>query len=371
MVINMSGRTNVAAVSRAIDRHRRSVVVFVLVVSAVAPIAAVRSPGYRPIIYGALGGLFLSTFIVALVIANVLNRRRPRTLDLAPDAPAFETPRLGSGVLMGLTLVPLAGLGSAVGWTELAAGRHRTGWVLGLVVALAAAGFSAWTAWRGVGVRLTRDGLAADGVAGSVFVPWEAFDPDDPAGRVRTVFELPEAPRQPPAVARLPDFARLVDTPVPTLTPRPVPPARDPEDFKLHLRFIRPELVRRRGWTSEPAQIAYEGVDDDFLAGVIRHYAAHPGSRSAIGTAGELQRLRAVAPPPADLTERPVIEPGTTRTGIVLRILIIAGALVISTIEPLPGWLQLAARVFAAGTAFDLSTRLHLLTWLRHLRHRT
>lgn len=342
----------------------------IVAVAVVSAAGAVSGPAHPRLAYPALAGAFGLTFAVSLVIANVLNRRRPHTLDLVPDG--FATPRLGSGPLMLSSLMPVLGVAAAVGSGEITAGRDRWPWILGL---LAGAGLLAGylrLAWVGHGVRLTRDGLTADGPTGSIRVPWAALDA---AARIVPA-QPPVSPPQPPPPAKLPAFARLIGEPDRSPPPPPSPPrpavVGRPEEFALRLSYGRPDLVQRRGWTGDVRRISFEGTADDFLLGVIRHYLAHPEARPAIGTAPELARLRAAlpAPPPPDPADRPVLEPGVTRTGVALRIVVIVAGFAVSGTDQVPGWLRWTAHAVALLTAWNLAAGLHPLVWLRRVTRR-
>ncbi|MEU5946902.1 hypothetical protein ABZ793_15235 [Micromonospora sp. NPDC047465] len=109
--------------------------------------------------------------------------------------------------------------------------------------------------WRQVPeVALTPAGITAGDPLRHTFVPWEALDPAAPVG----------SPRQS-------GFLRL--------------PVRSPE------------LVRHRGMVPRRRAIVETGeldVAPELLVGAVRHYAAHPEHRAAIGTPEEHARLRRV-----------------------------------------------------------------------------
>ncbi len=104
---------------------------------------------------------------------------------------------------------------------------------------LVAVGGLVVAAWRGTGVDLRPDGLVNREPPGTLSVPWEAIDPGLP---------LP--------------FARV---------------------DRLGLRYVRPELVRRRGLAFRHS-VACDSVDSGFLGRAIRYYLDNPGARAAIGT---------------------------------------------------------------------------------------
>ncbi|WP_143049906.1 PH domain-containing protein [Asanoa ishikariensis] len=68
------------------------------------------------------------------------------------------------------------------------------------------------------------------------------------------------------------------------------PPRPDPGDRFLHLAVERGLGARRRGLALIP--LPWLDIHPWFLADAIRHYAAHPEHRAAIGTPEEHERLR-------------------------------------------------------------------------------
>jgi hypothetical protein len=119
-------------------------------------------------------------------------------------------------------------------------------------------------------------------------------------------------------------------------------------------RLLR-RLVQRRGWTTEPQQIAFEGIDVTFVTHTIRHYMSHPERRAAIGTPWELDRLQGAltaetAAATADMApDRSVFEPGTSRTGVIVALLTITGGAVLSSTAVVPGWMQLCGDAAAVA----------------------
>ncbi|MEU4215411.1 hypothetical protein [Actinoplanes sp. NPDC026623] len=172
-------------------------------------------------------------------------------------------------------------------------------------------------------VGFTPSGLTLTRPASTVVVPWDAVDPDTP-----TVHE------------ESPSSSRLV--------------------------VARPRLVERRGLTGASNAVIAEGVPIDFLLGAIRVYVSDPGRRAAIGTRAELDRLTAElpAPAPVPLAERPVREPGVTTAGVVIRVLLVAGAMVAETATD-NWWLEVAGRTVSAALLMSLAGAVHPITWIR------
>lgn len=285
--------------------HRRTLLIRGSAASALVGAAAVLVPAARPAAYVLLCSVFLLSFVMSLVIANVLNRRRPRALDLLDGA--FDTPRLGVGPLMALSVAPAAVMFVVVGGLEIAAGRDQVTAALIIGSVLGFWGYATRAAWVGAGARLTPAAIVVDGLFSSVVVPWEALDPESP-----------------------------------------VRPGETP--FQLRLVFARPDPMLG----GDSRKIDFEGVDTDFLAGAIAHYAAEPGHRAAIGTAAELERLRAAVPAPAavDPATETVLKPGTSRTGIVIRLLLVFGGIALASADGVPGFVgNLVAAMAAASLA--------------------
>ena len=172
-------------------------------------------------------------------------------------------------------------------------------------------------------VDFTPHGLTLTRMAGTVAVPWGALDPGAPT----VPGEAPSAPK---------------------------------------VVIARPEGVVRHGITGDSNAVVAEGVPMDFVLGVIGVYTADPERRAAIGTAAELDRLRAELPAPASvpLAERPVREPGVTTTGVVIRILLIAGAFA-ARIATDNWWLGLAAQFISGILLINLAAQVHPITWVR------
>jgi hypothetical protein len=290
--------------------------------------AAVLEPMARPVIYGVLGGAFVLILIAALVIMNVLNRRRPRTFevqagdvwvsdlwagdvwagDVHAGERAFATPRLGAGVLIGLCIAPLGALGATVCGLEIAAGRHLVEAWLGLAGALVFYSAATWAAWNPTGVRLTPDAIIADRTGGTVVFPWAAIDPASPV---------------------VSGYA-----------------------FPLRLVLAKPEMVTRSGLVTGFNKIAFDAVDPVFVAEVITHYAAEPERRAAIGTAAELDRLRA-AFPPMDLETQAALTPRITLAGVIVRLLLVAAAIALLGLDHF--WLESLGQLMIYIVIFSLT----------------
>ena len=281
----------------------------------------IGSEAYRDVVGLSLFGGVVLAFAGSLVVLNVVGRRAPRTLDLSRDG--FTTPRHGGGLLMMASMLPMIGIGIAAAGIEATSGRHvilgSAGAVVGLVLV---AGLAALL--RTVpAVDFTRSGLTLTRLASTIVVPWDALDPDTP-----TVHEEP------------PSSSKLV--------------------------IARSHLVERRGITGDSNAVIAEGVPIDFLLGAIRTYATNPRRRTAIGTPAELDRLRAElpAPPPVPLAERPVREHGVTTAGLVIRMLLIAGAFTVE-ISTDNWWLELAARTISGALLINLASKVHPIMWIR------
>ena len=230
---------------RAAARHRRPVLVAELVVACFV-LVLLDSPTASP---------------VALVIAAVTfglglsatNRYRPALLIAKPARSAFDTPVNPAQFLIVTAFVAFNTHSMTAVWRDSGFFRVTDSVLDLLLLALLAALFTA--AWRDLGVRLRPDGLLDRQVLGSLFVPWEAFEPGSP----------------------------------------PVPGSRNAE---LVFAYRRPELVRRRGIIIFSRRaIRVQNTDRAFLAAIIDHYVRHPDLRAAIGTEAELARLPVPGPP--------------------------------------------------------------------------
>ncbi|MFC0004768.1 hypothetical protein [Micromonospora siamensis] len=158
---------------------------------------------------------------------------------------------------------PRPGVGLAPVWAGYAAyqavgsafdaPRDRTSLAFAVLFGIFALGIAVGCWRRAPGVELTPDGITHRHLEREVFVPWAAVDP---AGRVGT-----PSPRRVGAIS---------------------------------LPIVRPELLRGRGWGRTRDQVGTAELDlaPARLAAVLRHYVTHPEDRSAIGTTGELARLR-------------------------------------------------------------------------------
>ncbi|MEV0901716.1 hypothetical protein [Actinoplanes sp. NPDC049802] len=192
----------------------------------------------------------VSTAVSGLVLAFILGAisvLRSASLVARPGLPAFEVPADPVVILLaaGYTVIcgrSLGGLGRAdlvfpAAWTVLFQ-------VLILV--------TFWTAaLRGNGVRLRPEGIEDRQPFGSFFVPWDALG---------------------------------------------APWASRPSGEKVTLVVADEGRVRRRGLRfGGTASLTRVGADPDVLARAVVEYASRPEQRAAIGTPGELERLRALS----------------------------------------------------------------------------
>jgi hypothetical protein len=309
------------ALSRALYRHGRAVIAVAVLVALAGAATMIGSEAYRDVVGLSLFGGTVLAFAASLVVLNVVGRRAPRTLELTGDG--FTTPRHGGSLLMMASTLPMIGIGIAAAGIEATAGRHvilgTAGAVVGLILV---AGLAALL--RTVpSVDFTHHGITLTRLASTIVVPWDALDPDTP-----TVHEEP------------PSHPKLV--------------------------IARPHLVERRGITGDSNAVIAEAVPIDFLRGAIRVYATDPGRRAAIGTAAELDRLRAElpAPAPVPLAERPVREHGVTTVGVLIRVLVFAGAFAVQ-VSTDNWWLEAAAQALSGALIINLGSKVHPITWIR------
>ncbi|MDI6105895.1 hypothetical protein QLQ12_45725 [Actinoplanes sp. NEAU-A12] len=173
----------------------------------------------------------------------------PAELVARPEAAAFD-------VLVGPRTVLRAVGATYLGANSLGMLLHGVGaetghWFPASLLVLWAGLLAA--CWRAAlspfGVRLSRDGLFDRRILGSVFVPWEALA--TPSSAV----------------------------------------ASDP--YQVTLFLTHPERVRWYGLRfGKASSLPAVGGNADFLARVIIEYANHPDFRPAIGSKGELARIR-------------------------------------------------------------------------------
>ena len=247
----------ITAGSAAVARHRGAVLVAGAAATTAATVALVRSDDAG----GPLTALFLAAgaCLAGAAAAGLADRRRAgRAFEVTGGA--FRTPRGAAPVLLGLGHGALIGAFAGPGGWLLRAGAVDPGWLLVLLLGAAPLPAYAAAVWRGAGVTLTPAGLRVAKAAGVLVVPWAALDPRAAA--------------------------------------RPVPGGGE-----VVLRIARPDLVAARGLVPVRDRFAVEGAAAAFTAAAICLYAADPGRRAAIGSAGEHRRLRhdavAVAPAPA------------------------------------------------------------------------
>ena len=229
---------------RAAARYRRPVLVVELLLVAV----------YFVVGDGDFFVVFPIAFVV-VVVAYVLGlsatyRYRPAVLIANPARPAFDTPVSPAQFLLFTAFVIFFAHSTTTSIQGLRDGGFLWPIDAALVVLLPALLVLMFTtAWRDLGVRLRPDGLLDRQMLGSLFVPWEAFEP-----------------------------AR--------------PPVIDAAISELVLTYRHPELVRRRGVLIFGRRaIRVQNVDRAFLATIIDHYVRYPELRAAIGTEAELVRL--------------------------------------------------------------------------------
>lgn len=308
-------------VSHALYRHGRAVIAVAVLVTLAGAATMIGSAAYRDLVGFSMFGATVLVLAGSLVVLNVVSRRAPWTLDLSPDG--FTTPRHGGGLLMTASMLPMIGIGIAVAGMEATSGRHvilgSAGVVTGLILVTGLAALLRTVP----AVDFTPSGLTLTRLASTIVVPWAALDPDTPTVRD----EPPSSPK---------------------------------------LLIARPHLVERQGITGDSNAVIAEGVPVDFLLGAIRVYVTDPGRRTAIGTPAELDRLRTElpAPAPVPLAERPVREHGVTTTGVVLRVLLLAGTLAVQ-ISTDNWWLEIAARTISGALLINLVSKVHPITWIR------
>ncbi len=260
----------ITAGSAAVARHRRAALAAGITAATAAWGALVLSDEAG----GFLTGLYLGAAgcLLAAGVTGVADRRRAGR-DFTVDGGAFGTHRGATIVLAGLAHIALIAAFGGPGMWLLRSGGFDPAWLVLLV--LTAAPFPVYAAglWRGVGVTLTAHGLRVDRLAGTLSVPWAALEPGDAA--------------------------------------RPLTGGRE-----VALRYARPDLVRARGLVPVRDRFLVEGTTSGFTAAAVRHYAAHPDRRAAIGTAAEHDRLRRglADPAPAD-----PVPPAPTAQALLLR----------------------------------------------------
>jgi len=233
-------------------RHRRIVLVVETVLAAVFVVVESRTRAFTWIVFP---WLIVAAMVCLVLVIVVQKSQRPAGLTVRPDGSSFDTPVSPLtiflftgyvGIAMVNTTSLVRSLGEGEEWWQLDAALI----ILYLVV------LALWfrAGWDHVGVRLRRDGVLDRGPAGSLFVPWEAFDlhypawPADRGDRLRLNYEGPARVRG---------------------------------------------ITRRRFVTGV-------NVDRWFLAGAIEHYVTHPKHRAAIGTEAEYRRLMQALASPAE-----------------------------------------------------------------------
>jgi hypothetical protein len=202
---------------------------------------------------GEVGKVLFPITLALSLVAGLLwwigMRHRPAALVQAANRRAFEAPPGPVPVLAFTTVAPFVTekLSTTIDrvaqqtdpwWLDVLTSML---WVLVLMLV-------ARLVWRGAGVHLRPDGVHDRRIAGSLFVPWEALDAEEP----------------------------------PT-TSRPI---------EVKLTYRHPELVQSRGLLRRRPEITAWNVDGAFLARAIQEYASNPEHRTAIGTEAELDRLR-------------------------------------------------------------------------------
>ncbi|UQU65198.1 hypothetical protein COUCH_02275 [Couchioplanes caeruleus] len=235
--------------SRLMDataRHRRLIVAVELAVAVVLVVLNARRADVIRTLFPWEIGVALLGGALAIAAFN----RRPRTLEVAPDLRAFVTPAGPGTVFLLGAWVPIASSNIGSGLRDLA--DREDLWQLDLA-SLVCYGVALLllvrTLWISPGLELRHDGMLDRSVAGSLFVPWEAFALDRPA--------------------------------CPTGKPG-----------QVAFAYRNPELVRRRGLPRGREQMTVTGVDLWFLSRAIHHYVTQPAFRAAIGTDVEYRRLR-------------------------------------------------------------------------------
>lgn len=295
--------------------HRRAVLTVGLAAAVAAAVLAALLPGVRTAVVLSLLGAMALFLVTGLGAGWAMGRRRRATLLVDPDGPAFATPRLGPMVFLGLAVTTIPAFVLTALLLEPDGGRAAPGRLLLIVSGVVVIGGAAnllFGLWRGVGVRLTPAGIAADVYAGSLAVPWSALAAEQPRW--------------------------------------------DPEhEYKLPLAYARPELVTTRGLVLNRGEVLFEGVDDAFLAAAVAHYAADPAHRAGIGTVAELDRLLDVLPgvaplPPAEQERADADRRRAFRRDVAIGTGLAAAAIATGGLLPGgPGWSLLTGLLTAAG----------------------
>jgi hypothetical protein len=218
-------------------------------------------PDLGVVIIGAWAGLLLLTVVgnLVLFLRAWLRRGRRWGFDVVPGA--FDVP---FGVTPAPNIAQSIVLCGGLAAFLIAVLDRRTMIALAPLVAvlIIMIVFGVATAWRGILLRLTPEGLVYRGPLFHQFVPWEALAAGGP---------------HPPA-------------------------SRSSTTATISLLVTRPELVVRRGilrgTARQPSIPAVSNVDATFLAWAIRWYAEHPEDRAGIGTQIEHDRLVATLSPP-------------------------------------------------------------------------
>lgn len=233
---------------RAAARYRRPVLVVELIlVVAYFGFVDLDSSGAKVLGFPIAFAVAAVTYVLGL---SATNRYRPAFLTANSSRSAFDTPVSPAQFLVFTAFLAFNTHSLTVLRPEaddLAFFRVADPVLDAVLLALLALLFT--TAWRDLGVRLRPDGLLDRQALGSLFVPWEAFEPG-----------------QPPVIGA--------------------------KNSELVLTYRHPELVRRRGVIIFGRRaLRIQNVDRAFLATIIDHYVRHPELRPAIGSSAELSRL--------------------------------------------------------------------------------
>jgi hypothetical protein len=253
------------SLSAVVVRYRRQILLTAAMAGVLCVIGAVRDPGRSSGIPATAAGAavtVVAALLIGAVVAVASRWHAVAAFDVDEPARAFRTRRGAAPVLLGVVLLAVLAFVAGVGGRSWALGDHDGGWVAILVIFTVLGVPVAPLAWRGHGITLTPDGIRADRPTGHVQIPWTALSASQPALSV---------------------------------------------EHHLDLTVADPGQLTHRGLVRRPYRITFEEAAPAFVAAALRHYAAYPADRRAIGSDAGHQRLVGLlglptstgAPPPS------------------------------------------------------------------------
>jgi hypothetical protein len=223
----------------ALARHRRAVLAVAtvpVVVAIVARLLGIAPDVIMPVLFLVLLGA--TALMLTIMWAPSVRRRMPV---FVVGEGVFRTPEGGADVAAGVTALALIAFLTPVPPELFDEGVLRTAAVV--LFPLFAAGHLT-ALWRPAGLAVSAGGLHATGRFGSMTVPWEALDEEQP----------------------------------------------DHDSGPIPLHLADPGLVRTTGWMPRRA-VTIESGREASVAAAIRYYLAEPGERAGIGTPDGYVRL--------------------------------------------------------------------------------